>query len=77
MQGGLVGLDHRHVMGLLVLDEPLEVALDGVQGIAGDHVPGQVQALKEGRKWRVSFVLAPTSVWARVTGRWWVRAERR
>lgn len=28
--GGLVGLDHRSVVGALVVDQPVEVVLDGV-----------------------------------------------
>ena len=47
---GLVGFDHRDVVGLLGAHEPAQVVLDRVQGIEGDQIPDQVQVAQQGPK---------------------------
>jgi hypothetical protein len=47
VDGGLVGLDHGDVVGLLGLDQPGDVRLDGVQGVEGDDGAGQVQRCQQ------------------------------
>ncbi|WP_232247973.1 hypothetical protein [Streptacidiphilus rugosus] len=59
--GGLVGLDHGDVVGLLGLDQPGDVRLDRVQCVEGDDGAGQVQRREQGLEVRGSFVFAPTS----------------
>ncbi|WP_366916525.1 hypothetical protein [Streptomyces sp.] len=47
VSGGLVGLDHGDVVGLLGFDQPGDVRLDQVQGVEGDDGAGQVQRCQE------------------------------
>lgn len=41
------------------------------------RAPSRSRGSSRGRKCAVSFVFAPTSVWARVRAWWWVTAESR
>jgi hypothetical protein len=45
MQAGLVPLHDQDVMGFLVFDQELRVAVLGVHRVCGDHAPGQVQGI--------------------------------
>lgn len=45
--GGLVGLDHGDVVGLLGFHQPGDVRLDRVQGVEGDDGAGQVQRCQQ------------------------------
>ena len=46
--GGLIGLDHGHVVRLLGLGQPGDIGLHGVQRVEGDHVSVQVERCKQG-----------------------------
>ena len=41
-------LDHQDVVGFLLANQ--EFRMLGVQGVSGDHLPGQVQGLQQGRE---------------------------
>ena len=46
-QGGLVGLDHQQVVGLLAGDQELGGLVVGVERVGGDHHAGQVQGRQQ------------------------------
>lgn len=48
MQGGLIALDQRDVVGVLVLDEEARVGGLRVEGVEGDHRAVQVERGKQG-----------------------------
>jgi hypothetical protein len=46
VQGGLVGLHHQQVDGVLSGDQPLGVLALGVERVGGDHGVGEVQLVQ-------------------------------
>jgi hypothetical protein len=46
-QGGLVGLDREQVVGLFTGDQELGRVRMGVEGVGGDHRPGQVEPVQQ------------------------------
>jgi hypothetical protein len=46
-QGGLIGLDHKQVVGLLASDQELGGVRMGVEGVGGDHRAGEVEPVQQ------------------------------